>query len=31
MVSVSRRDISQLYIRVIGPSGETIYGDIGVA
>jgi hypothetical protein len=31
MVSVSRRDISQLYIRVIGPNDETIYGDIGVA
>lgn len=28
---VSRRDISQVYIRVIGPNGESIYGEIGVA
>lgn len=27
---VSRRDISQVYIRVIGPNGESIYGEIGV-
>ena len=27
---VSRRDISQVYIRVIGPNGESIYGEIGI-
>ena len=30
MVNVSRRDINQLYIRVIGPNGESIYGEVGV-
>jgi hypothetical protein len=30
MVSVSRRDINQLYIRVIGQNGEPIYGEVGV-
>ena len=29
-VNVSRRDITQAYIRVIGPSGESIYGEIGI-
>ena len=27
---VSRRDISQVYIRVLGPNGESIYGEIGI-
>jgi len=30
MVSVSRRDINQLYIRVIGQNGESIYGEVGI-
>lgn len=29
-VNVSRRDITQAYIIVIGPSGESIYGEIGI-
>ena len=29
-VDVSKRDITQVYIRVIGPNGESIYGEIGV-
>ena len=29
-VNVSRRDLNQVYIRVIGPNGESIYGEIGI-
>ena len=29
-VNVSRRELNQVYIRVIGPNGESIYGEIGV-
>lgn len=29
-VDVSKRDITQVYIRVIGPNGESIYGEVGV-
>jgi hypothetical protein len=27
-VEVSRRDLNQVYIRVLGPNGESIYGEI---
>jgi len=27
---VSRRDLNQVYIRVVGPNGESIYGEIGI-
>ena len=30
MVNVSRRDLNQVYIRVLGPNGESIYGEVGV-
>ena len=29
-VNVSRRDLNQVYIRVVGPNGESIYGEIGI-
>ena len=29
-VDVSKRDITQVYIRVIGPNGESIYGEVGI-
>ena len=29
-VNVSRRELNQVYIRVLGPSGESIYGEIGI-
>ena len=29
-VNVSRSDLNQVYIRVLSPNGESIYGEIGV-
>ena len=29
-VNVSRRELNQVYIRVLGPNGESIYGEIGI-
>lgn len=29
-VNVSRRELNQVYIRVIGPNGESIYGEVNL-
>ena len=29
-LNVSRSDLNQVYIRVLGPNGDSIYGEIGI-
>jgi hypothetical protein len=29
-INVSKSDLNQVYIRVLGPNGDSIYGEIGI-
>jgi hypothetical protein len=29
-LNVSKSDLNQVYIRVLGPNGDSIYGEIGI-